>query len=453
MAAIKPGELQQDIPCCPPLEADNVCDVLDFHYRQIHSAVVGAADRRQNVSVEVIIRVRMERCPGPLVLGDLVYSTTLLPGEKVKLFTSDRRTRFTFDSESKVSYRNEQTQEEHFYMASMSDFMSDITVKDASRATNTSKGSAKGHAETSGAIQSFFGGASVDVSGSYDASSTSTFLRELSQHAQSSSRRAEMGTRAASAVSIGEVQTRSHTEGESQDHFESSSREFSNPNRCHAITFFFYRINKKQTLKVMLVSVERRVIDPAVNTRITNNQFVSRGDISTIPAGVLATNKERVDIEDIGRASVLAQRQAESGVRGQASASAAFGFETGAFTGASGFNLPPISLALRQQALLQVDRDLVSAGILDKEGGVVTEETKTQFSFEQVSSLPTGGVLVKGCLDDCDICEPELQQQHALELEHLKLQNDLLKRQIELLDKSQEYRCCPKGEEEPVPEG
>ena len=263
-----------------------------------------------------------------------------------------------------------------------------------------------------------------------------------------------MGTRASSAVSIGEVQTRTHTEGESQDHFESSSREFSNPNKCHAVTFFFYRINKRQTIKVTLDSIERRVIDPAVNTRVTNNQFVSRGDIATIPAAVLATNKERVEIEDVGRASVLAQRQAESplGLRGQAFGATAFAFETGAFAGAT-TTLQPIPVALRQQALAQVDKDLVAAGLLDKEGGVVTQETKRQFSFEQISSLPTGGVLVKGCLDDCDTCEPAVKQQIDLELENKKLQNELLKRQIELLDKSQEYRCCPKGEEEPVPEG
>lgn len=37
-----------------------------------------------------------------------------------------------------------------------------------------------------------------------------------------------------------------------------------------------------------------------------------------------------------------------------------------------------------------------------------------------------------------------------LELEAKKLQNELLKRQIDLLDKSQPYRCCPVGEAEPT---
>src|SRR5512145_807459 len=108
---------QSEVPCCPPLEKDNACDVLDFHYRLKHPTTVVAAGQR--VTVEVLIHARFERCTGPFVLGDLAYSTTLLPGEKVRLFTSDRRTRFTLDTQSKVSYRHEQTSEERYYMASM----------------------------------------------------------------------------------------------------------------------------------------------------------------------------------------------------------------------------------------------------------------------------------------------------------------------------------------------
>lgn len=427
-----------NIPCCPSLEPDRVCDVLDFHYRQIHNTIVG----RQNVQVEVIIHARLERCPGPLVLGDLLYSTTLLPGEKVRLFTTDRRTRFSFDSATKVSYRNEQTSEERFYMASMSDFMSDVTSRDSIRASNKSKGSAEGHGETSGAIESFFAGPSVDVSGSYSAESTSDFLRELSTHAQSSSRRTEMGVRAASSTSVGEVQTRTHTQGESQDHFESSSREFANPNRCHAVTFFFYQINKRQTVKFTIESIERRVIDPAADTKVTNNSFVSRGGVTAIPNGVLATAKDRLEVESIGRNSVSSSNRASAVVGAADLANANLAFQS-LRTGAVSFVPEPLTAEVRQKALQQVDERLVATKLIDKASGKVTDETKRKFSFEQESSLPTAGVIVKGCLDDCDICEPTLEKEIELELERKKLENELLKRQIELLEKSQEYRCCP----------
>jgi hypothetical protein len=71
------------VPCCPELTSDKACDVLDFHYRTTHRTVV----ENRVVPVEVLIHARFERCPGPLALGDLAYSTTLLPGEKC-LFTS-----------------------------------------------------------------------------------------------------------------------------------------------------------------------------------------------------------------------------------------------------------------------------------------------------------------------------------------------------------------------------
>jgi hypothetical protein len=89
-------------------------------------------------------------------------------------------------------------------------------------------------------------------------------------------------------------------------------------------------------------------------------------------------------------------------------------------------------------ALEQVDQDLVNEGFLDRAGGEVSDEARQRLSYEETSSLPTAGVIVKGCLDECDVCEPELRKRIELELK-------LLERQIELLEKSQEYRCCPKG--------
>lgn len=432
-----------EVPCCPALAKDTVCDVLDFHYRTRHTTNVAAGGRR--IQVEVLIHARLERCTGPMTLGDLVYSTTLLPGEKVRLFTSDRRTRFSIDSESKVSYRHEQTSEERYYLSSMHDFMSDVSVRDSGSANSSNKGSARGHGETSSALGAIFSGPSVDVSGSYDASSTSSFLRELSQHASASDRRSESATRAASSVSVGEVSSRSHTQGESEDHQESSSREFSNPNRCHAVTYFFYQINKTQTVKFRIVAIQRRVIDPAADTRVSNNPFAADGGVSAIPSAVLATDTNRLKVEKIGRDSVLAQQGAD--------------FAAGISRDAANVNLTrlsaldsnvaPISPALKARALQEVDQSLIKERLIDKNGKVLNELV-SELSFERVSSLPTPGLLVKGCLDDCETCEPALEKSIELELEYKQLQNELLKKQIELLEKSQEYRCCPGTATEPV---
>lgn len=427
------------VPCCPDLVTDKACDVLDFHYRTTHRATV----ENRVVLVEVLIHARIERCPGPLALGDLVYSTTLMPGEKVKLFTSDRRTQFSFDSSTSLSYRNAQTSEESYYMSSMSDFMSDISVRDHAHSSNQSSGSATGHAETNGAIQAFFSGPSVDVSGSYNAQSTSDFLRELNQHAQSSSRRSEQGTRAASSVSVGEVQTRAHSEGQSEDHFESSSREFSNHNKCHAVTFFFYRINKTQTIKFTIESIERRVIDPAADTKVAVNPFVSRGELAVVPTAILANAQDRLEVEARGRASVAAERSdpVTGGV----------GLRTAVLATQLAIAAPaaePLTQATRAAALKQVETALAKEGLIDAATGKVTDETRKKFSFEITTSLPTPGLLVRGCLDDCDVCEPTLEREIELDLERKELENKLLQKQIDLLEKSQEYRCCPVGEAE-----
>lgn len=427
------------LPCCPELETDDTCDVLDFHYRLVHNTDLVANDRR--VAVEVMIHARLERCPGPMVQGDLVYSTTLLPGEKVRLFTADRRTRYSFDSETSLSYRHEQTSEERYYMASMDDFMSDVTVKDFSRATNTKSGSFEGHGSTSGAIESFFAGASVDVSGSYNAQSTSEFFRELNQHVEASHHRSVEATRTANSVSVGEVQTRSHAEGESESHFESASRVFANPNRCHAVTFFFYQINKMQTIRFKIESITRRVIDPAVDTRVTNNRFVSGGGVSAVPSVLRATDKERLEIEEIGRASFAARASRTPDLAGP-----------GRFVSATLVARPlaadPLPEEVRLAALRTVDEQLVAVGLLDQPGGQITKEARQEFSFVRRTSLPTPGVIVKGCLDECNICEPARELEIRQEIRRKRLENDLLEKQIDLLEQSQEYRCCPVDSED-----
>ena len=90
----------------------------------------------------------------------------------------------------------------------------------------------------------------------------------------------------------------------------------------------------------------------------------------------------------------------------------------------------------------------MKAGLLDKVGGVASKNIVTEISFERTFSLPTAGVLVRGCLDECDICEPARQKEIELDLERKRLENEKLKREIELMDQDQQHRCCPEEEAE-----
>ena len=161
-----------DLPCCPEVAKEPCCERLRFSYR--------LTNRQNDIPVEIIIVAEMERCPGPMSLGDVVFSTTLLPGEKVSLFTSTRNTRFTYDSESKVSYRHEQSSEETYYMRAMDRYASDLTATDRGSSSSSSHSDFETDVDASYASIGFAGGGSVNVEGDFNSRSTSSFMRRRS---------------------------------------------------------------------------------------------------------------------------------------------------------------------------------------------------------------------------------------------------------------------------------
>jgi hypothetical protein len=432
-----PASTLSTVECCPQLEPCNVCDVLNFSYRLPFRVPVFVQDRQQVVSVEVTLHFRLTRCSGSLAQGDLLYTTTLLPGEKVRLFSSDRHTRFSYDSETKLSYYNETTSEESYYAAGMAYGMSDLNVLDTTHTDSSfSSQAVSGGASAGFNVFGLFGGGASASFSNYDANSAANLAHSLSQHAESLHQHMEVSTRAASSTSIGEVATRNHQQGESDDQYESASRTFSNPNHCHAVTFLFYRINKCQTVKFELVSIDRRVNDPLAPTSVSLNPPAPATKVAVRSSLVLATGADRPGVARRANESVTLEQG---------------GGATGALFARGIGNFPAqgvIAVNARQAALQQVDEELVQEGLLDKVGGKVSPNAQKTLGWEQHLALPTPGVLVKGCLDDCDICEPELKRLMDLEATRKDLENQLLKKQIDLLEKSQEYRCCPAGETE-----
>ena len=380
--------------CCPTLHPCEGCDELDIRYRLPFRPVVQTRDGEQQVLVEVTLRFRLECCTGPLSLGDLLYSTTLLPGEKVRLLSTDRNSRFSFSSDAEYAARQFTTSDQSFFLAGMADSMSNLNVLEQGTQESSYRATAASGGNYAGLDLGFLDIGGYVAASSYDASAASAFARNLSQHAQSSSRQVEVSVRAATSTSVSEVASRSHAAGESQDKYESASREFSNPNRCHALTYLFYRIEKCQTLRFTLVAIDRWVDDPAC------------------PVGIRPLAAEGA-----------APEAATSG------------------NGASG---EPIPAAVRTAALGQVEADLRAQGLLDAAGNC-TVETIERLRWERTVRLPTPGVMVKCCLDDCDACEPARKREIELELAAKELDNRMELRKIELLDQSQEYRCCPGG--------
>ena len=435
MTPITKSTEMSKLECCPQLEPVENCDSLGIMYRLPFRPRVGPEKRL--IPVEVVLHFRLTRCSGELALGDLAYNTTLLPGEKVWIRTSDRHTRFSFDTETNLAYRHETTSEESFFMAGMANAVSDVRIVEnaaASSRFNESSFSGGGGASLDLFFFEIGGGASGS---SYSAYSASAFARSVSRHAEASSRHVELGVRAASSTSIGEVERRTHAEGESESHFESSSRVFENRNRCHALTFLFYKINKIQKLTFELVAIERRVDDPASPTGAVLNPRTPTFKVSVIPSNVAATAKNRLEVERNERESraEMKERLAVSGP--QLASAMVFAPQQ-----------QPFTVADHKAALDQVDKELIEEGLLDEKTREVSGRVRAQLRWERTLSLPTAGMIVKGCLDECNVCEPTLQEEIRLELDRKKFENQMLAKQIELLEKSQEYRCCPMGMEE-----
>lgn len=436
-----------DIPCCPEISKEPCCESLRVSYR--------LTNRQTDVPVEIIIVAELERCPGPMSLGDVVYSTTLLPGEKVRLYSSSRNSRFTYDSESEVSYRHEQTSEETYYMRSMDRYLSDLTVTDRGAASSTSHSDFETDVDGSYASIGFAGGGSVNVEGDFNSSSTSSFMRQLSSHARTAHDRSVQATRAANAVQMGEVQSRSHAEGESESAYEASTRVFENKNDCHAVTYFAYQLVKKQTLRFRVVSVLRRIVDAAASSAVEVRPVRPATGIKVLPNGILATQTARLDVETVGRTSAAAQRA--NVISGAGGVGLGNGISSGLLATATpvrfASNVQPVPPAVQDKVLKQVDDELVKAGILAKAGSdEVGAKLVAELNFERTYCLPTQGIVVKGCLDKCNTCEESRQKSIELDLIRKDLENQLLAKRIQLLEKGQEYRCCPVGETEAVTE-
>jgi hypothetical protein len=160
--------------------------------------------------------------------------------------------------------------------------------------------------------------------------------------------------------------------------------------------------------------------------------------VGILTSRVLATSSNRLDVATRALQSVAVEQGGAAGTTGAQMTRTLAAFAPQG----------TIPVNVREAALQQVDQDLVNEGLLDKIGGSVPPAAQQALGWEKTMSIPTPGVLVKGCLDDCDICEPELKRLEDLEATRKDLENQLLQKQISLLEKSQEYRCCPADEED-----
>jgi hypothetical protein len=407
---------------CPPRqwERENICDVSILTYRYNL--------RVDNRLVECTLRYRVERCTEDYVLGDLLHSMTLFPGEEVFLSVRSRDSIARFTENASFSASQISRTSDRIWMETYKNLATDFS-ESGSETLKTSAHSefSQTNAGGSGGVNILgivkIGGGASHVSGDFDASSSSEFFHELNQHLQSTFHQTNQVVRDTSSVSLTQVNSHRDATVETHEELEVSTRRFKNINACHTVTHYFYQVAKRQRVKIELIERSCRAINEfassavtmkplevsiAANQQVVSNPQVAEAGIKAVAieaqprfAAASAPTRDQVLLQNVNRVSYAAFQQAERA---------------------------------RKAALAKADKIMAAL-----------PEVKT---FEQVSIIPTEALYVQSELGDCLLCEPYVVAKHELELERMKLENRKLRREIELLDKAQEYRCCDGDEDE-----
>jgi hypothetical protein len=401
---------------CPPRQwkKDNICDVSILNYTY--------NIRTGNQLVEVSLRYRVERCTLDYVLSDLVHSMTLFPGEEVFLSTRSRHSIARFTDDSSVSASQSSRSSDRVWMEAYKSMATNFSQSQAGFSSSSSHSEySKTDAGGSAGVNLLFfsiGGGASHSSGEFDASSSSQFFNSLNQHLTSSVHQTNQVSRDTMSVSLTQVNSHRVTTSEQKEELEVSTRRFKNENLCHTVTHYFYQIAKRQRTKITLESRTLRALNSFADTSARMKPFrmsiANNAKLDFSAAGANTPNIGLVNNDVINRGLQFRAAAFDQVNLQQLSATPAAAFEA--------------DEKLRLEAVKNVE-------------AMLAKQSK-EFVFESLDIIPTEALFVESELGDCMICEPYVVTKHELELERMRLENVKLKREIELLDKSQEYRCC-----------
>jgi len=311
--------------------------------------------------VEVVVTTRLERTAGKYLLGDLVYTLSLLPGEEVRMFSTDRRTQFSVNTQTNIGTYASATFEDQMYMSSMDSFFGQLSSSQWAHGEAGSSGSFQAHGEASGAFESFFSGPSADMNGSFNTNSFADFVGGMSAQASTAHNMSATATNTASAVSVGAVGIRNNIEGKVDTHVEMNYRSFRNPSRTRAVTFYFFQIRRAHTVKFCVDSI---TVSAPERTMWRMAKAAQTGILSaaSIPASAQPTNLDRY--QDFRAAHTV------------------------------------------------VTKELVDKQLLATQGigtGTSMPDVVRQYTnYTQEFSLPTPGLFVRGGRDITDMADPSL---------------------------------------------
>lgn len=416
---VKAGDDLND-KICPPRQwnREHICDVSVLSY--------SFNVRVNNQLVETTLRYRVERCTEDYVLSDLVHSVTLFPGEEVFLSTRSRHSIARFTEDASVSASQSSRSSDRVWMEAFKSMASNYSQTQSGTSTASSHSEySKTGVEGGGGVNLLFfsiGGGASHASGEFDASSSASFFNQVNQHLSSSVHQTNQVTRDTMSVSLTQVNSHRTSTAETREELEVSTRRFRNENMCHTVTHYFYQIAKRQRIKITFEGRTFRVLNRFADTSVKMKPFQ-----------MSIANNARMDF-------------ANAPVTGTPNAAG-----LAALRGLDNQTLNPDQVMLQRAASVPFDtfqreekERLAAIQSVEK----MLESQIREFDFEAVSLIPTEALYVESELGDCIICEPAMLAKHEYELEHMRLENELLEKQISLLEKHKDYRCCDDDDSE-----
>jgi hypothetical protein len=406
---VKAGDDLNDA-ICPPRNwlRDNICDVtfLTYSYNM----------RVENQLVEVNPRYKLERCTEDYVLCDLVHSMTLFPGEEVFLSTRTRHSIARFTDDSSISAAQVSRSSERIWMEA---FKNTATTFDSeqdggSRVETHSKYSQTNPGSDPPLAVLLVGSSSKTTSGTFDADSSSSFNERLHQHLENSVHQTNEVTRDATSISLTQINSHRETTSEQHEELQVSTRRFKNDNMCHTVTHYFYQIGKRQKVKITFMERTLRALNPTTDTTI-----------KTRPVSVSVATNAKLNF-----------------TQGAANVNPAAGDPHNAFAGqkltADQINLQSASNISYAQFTKEEQQRAEAVAKVEK----MLKDQTIDFKYESESIIPTEATYVESELGNCIICEPAMLAKQEYELERMRLENELLEKEISLLEKHKDYRCC-----------
>lgn len=255
-------------PCDPPWLTDDQC--LYWYETKIFRAPIrldqpGVVDVRPVVEFRIIYEHRF--CLRGKQLGPLIYTVTLLPGEKLTLYHSDRFRRITTEQDRFSVQTTFMQFVSLVHEARLTQSLESLHDKLSSVKTGTS-------VSVGGGLAGLLGGASG--SGSSTASTTDRALLDIqavSEQFNQSVVQASQMTHAERSVVVSTF--------EEKDVQNVTARVVQNENACRAVTYFVRRVMELYAISTRVSEISYRIVGAGLP-----DDWRSADDLSSLPAAI-----------------------------------------------------------------------------------------------------------------------------------------------------------------------